>query len=457
MKYNKITNLLGKLDKDEIPKFTTIKWTEIFHQSNGIYNKNKDIKFKTNQLRNDLCDFNDAYIVVTGKITATNPGNDDNVCNRKVSFKTSAPFFNCTLKINSQLTKDAQDLDIVIPMYNLPYYSKNFRKTTGSFWNYYPDIPKSGHDNNANLRQRIIYPIKDSKSFNYKTKSIGNVPDVADPANGNDIAGELEEIKIVVPLKSKSNFMFNLEFLLTNSEIELILKWPEDCVLTDKATREFKAAEDGPLALDKVPAINRPKDLKLIVADCKLYVPVVTLQIEYQNQLYKDLKTRISIDFTWNKYRSQMINQTTTNNLNFLIDPTFNNVNRLFVLVFPNEEDRRFFSKYCTPTVEIKDYNDIIDGEPFYEIPIKNKEETYKAITELIRNDLLRTGNKFNFDYFSEHYKLIAIDLSKQKSDLKNQQINFIGRLEQNAIIFFIFEEKETTRFKFLQNYLTII
>ena len=125
-------------------------------------------------------------------------------------------------------------------------------------------------------------------------------------------------------------------------------------------------------------------------------------------------------------------------------------------MAFQNVEDRKSFSKYYTPTVEIKDYNVIVDGEPFYEIPVKNKEETYKAITELIRNYLLRTGNEFNFEYFCEHYKLIAIDLSKQKSDLKNQQINFIGRLEQNATIFFIVEEKETTGLKFLQNYLTI-
>ena len=220
MGYNKVTNLLGKLDKDEIPKFTTIKLIEIFDQSNGTYNKNKDIRFKTNQLRNDLRDFNDAYIVVTGKMTATNPANDDNVYNRKVCFKNSAPFFNCTLKINSQLIEDAQDLDIVIPMYNLLYYSKNFRQTTGSFWNYYPNMPKSGHDNNANLRQRIIYPIKDSESFDYKTKLVGNVPGVADPATGNDIERELEDTKIVVPLKNLSNFMFNLDFLLVNSEIE---------------------------------------------------------------------------------------------------------------------------------------------------------------------------------------------------------------------------------------------
>ena len=227
--------------------------------------------------------------------------------------------------------------------------------------------------------------------------------------------------------------------------------------MIEKASREELPAVDNLAAEPAVNTINRSKDLKVSVTDCKLYVPVVTLKTEYQNQLYKDLKTGRSIDFTWIKYRSQMINQTATNNLNFLIDPTFNNVNRLFVLAFPNEEDRRSFSKYYTPTVEIKDYNVIIDGEPFYEIQIKNKEETYKAITELIRNDLLRTGNEFNFEYFCEYYKLIAIDLSKQKSDLKNQQINFISSLEQNATIFFIVTEKETTGLKFLQNSLTIV
>ena len=152
-------------------------------------------------MRKDLCDFNDACVVVTGTIIVKNPGNDANQYNTKISLKNYAPFFNCTLKINNQLIEDAQDLDIVMPMYNLLYYSKNFRKTTGSFWNYYPDMPKSGHDNNANLRQRIIYPIKDSESFNYKNKLIGNAPDVADAADGDDIERELEDIKIVVPLK----------------------------------------------------------------------------------------------------------------------------------------------------------------------------------------------------------------------------------------------------------------
>ena len=206
MGYNKITNLLGKLDKDEIPKLTTIKWIEILNQSNGTYNLNKDIRFKTPQIRDDLCDFNNTYVVVTGKITVTNPGNDINVYNRKVALKNSAPFFNCILKINNHLIEDAQDLDIVIPMFNLLYCSKHFRKTTGSFWNYYPDKPNSGYTHTANIpiaripRERIFRLIYNSESFNYKSKFINTLPGVDDPNNGDDIERELEDIKIVVPL-----------------------------------------------------------------------------------------------------------------------------------------------------------------------------------------------------------------------------------------------------------------
>ena len=140
MEYNKITNILGKLTKDEIPKFTTIKWVEIFDQSNNLYNPNKDIRFKTLHLRSDLRDFNEAYIVVAGKINAENSNLPNNInppaniaYRRKVVLQNSTPFFNCILKINNQLVEDASDLDVVMPMYNLLYYSKNFRKTTGSF------------------------------------------------------------------------------------------------------------------------------------------------------------------------------------------------------------------------------------------------------------------------------------------------------------------------------------
>ena len=107
-------------------------------------------------------------------------------------------------------------------------------------------------------------------------------------------------------------------------------------------------------------------------------------------------------------------------------------------MAFPNEEDRKSFSKYYTPNVEIKDYNLLIDLKPFYEIPIKNKQQTYKATTELIKDGDYTTGNSLSYEYFCNTYKLTAIDLSKQNSEFKNQQINFIGRLEKDVTIFFI-------------------
>ena len=138
-----------------------------------------------------MCDFNDAYIVLTGKVNATNanlPNNinpPDNIdYSSRVTLKNSAPFLNCTLKTNNQLIEDAQDLDIVNPMYNLLNYFKNFRKTTGSFWNYYPDKPNSGHIGN-NEKTRVIYPIRNSESFGHKTKLVGNLPAGNDPQLDN--------------------------------------------------------------------------------------------------------------------------------------------------------------------------------------------------------------------------------------------------------------------------------
>ena len=222
---------------------------------------------------------------------------------------------------------------------------------------------------------------------------------------------------------------------MINCELSLDLKWSKKCVLTIKATRSRIAAQgDNPL----VHAINNSTNAVFGIADCKLYVAVVTLPSENANKLLEQLGEGFKITIKWNKYRPQISNQTANNNLNYLIDPTFSKVHRLFVLCYENGENRSFFSKYYVPKVEIKDYNDLVDQKPFYEIPVKNKEETYKAIVELIRNSDYTTGNLLDYEYFSKHYKLIAIDLSKQieleNPDLK-QQISFIERLEQNLTI----------------------
>ena len=104
----------------------------------------------------------------------------------------------------------------------------------------------------------------------------------------------------------------------------------------------------------------------------------------------------------------------------------------------------------------MKVYNVLIDQQPFFDIPIKNKEQTNEQIIELINNSRHNSGNFLDYDYFSKHYKLIAIDLSKENVDLKNQQINFIGKLEQASTLFFIVEKEQETILEFKQNYLIV-
>ena len=145
-----------------------------------------------------------------------------------------------------------------------------------------------------------------------------------------------------------------------------------------------------------------------------MYFPIVNLSAENDNKLLEQLKTGLKRTIKWNKYRSEMSNQPKTNNLNYLIDPTFTNVNRLFVLTFENEDDISSFSKYYVSKVEIKDFNVLIDGIPFFEIPVKNKEEAHEAIIEMTKNNDYTIGNLLDYEYFKDHNKLIAIDLSKQ-------------------------------------------
>ena len=127
MEYQKITNLLGNIS-DNVSRFITKKWTEVHDKSGETYNTNKRIRFETSMLRSDMCDYSDAYIVAKGKITVTNPNN--NAYDKKIALKKNAPFLSCISKINNTLIDNAEGLDIVMPMYNLLEYSKNYRKTT---------------------------------------------------------------------------------------------------------------------------------------------------------------------------------------------------------------------------------------------------------------------------------------------------------------------------------------
>ena len=197
--------------------------------------------------------------------------------------------------------------------------------------------------------------------------------------------------------------------------------------------------------------------------DTKLFVPVVTLSKENDTKLLEQLKTGFKRTIKWDKCRSQMTVQPQNDNLNYLIRPTFSNVNRLFVLSFAKNilgDKRGSFSRYYVPNVEIKDFNVLINGKSFFDLPVKNEEEAYEKIIDMSNNNDYTTGNLLDFAYFKENYKLIAIDLSKQTKLKDPQQINFIGKLENQdhgATMFFIIEKSEETTFNFSQNSATVI
>ena len=221
------------------------------------------------------------------------------------------------------------------------------------------------------------------------------------------------------------------------------MNWLKNCVLIDKSTRE---ANHG--ANPIVYKIDNPENAILEITDIKLYVPVVTLSKEDNTKLLEQLKTWSKRAIKWNKYRPQMSIQPQNNNLNYLIDPRFTNVNRLFILSFPrnnNTDSRYFFSNYYVNKVKVNDFNVLIDGKSFFDLSVKNDEEAYEKIIDMCNNSDYTAGNLLDYTYYKKHYRLIAIDLSKQTKLKDPQQINFIGKLLRNtgATMFFIIEKSE--------------
>ena len=164
------------------------------------------------------------------------------------------------------------------------------------------------------------------------------------------------------------------------------------------------------------PATVAPTELKFEITDTKLHVPVVTLSEENDIKLLEQLKSRFKRTIKWSKYRSQITIQPKNNNLNYLIDPAFTTVNRLVFLSFARiilGDKKSSFSHYYLPDVEIKGFNVLIKEKNFFDLPVKNEEEAYEKIIEMGNSNDYTTGNLFDFGYFKENYKLVAIDLSK--------------------------------------------
>ena len=413
MEYQKIANQLDSVS-NKPSKFRTRNWVEINDKSRGTYTSN-DIKFKTTMLRSNLCDYADAYILVNGRITITGAENDDatrraDERDKGITFKNCAPFTKCI--------DNAKDIDIVMPMYNLIEYNDNYSKISGSLWQYYKYEP---NDN-----------IADSESFKSKIKSIGKTPAV----------GNTKDVQIIVPLKYLSNFWRALEMLLINYEVNLVLTWSRDCVIN-----------------------NYTGARKFAIAETKLYVPVVTLSTQDNAKLLQQLKSGFKITFNQNKYESNIKTYAQNRYLNHSINPSFQGVNRRFVLSFENEDDRASHSTYYLPKVEIKDYDVMIDCRNFFNQTINSMIKTYENIRKIATDpgDDYTTSCLLYCSYFKDHYKMIAIDLRKQQAldadPRAIQQINFTAKLDRdgNTTMFFIIEEAKETVQDFSQGTVKVL
>ena len=204
---------------------------------------------------------------------------------------------------------------------------------------------------------------------------------VANPNYDTNNSGK-KSIELAIPLKYLDNFWRALNIPLISCEVSLELKWNKTCVIT---SQQIGVNLDGGNTV-------APTNAMLAINDCKLYIPVVTLSKDIEITLLTNLKSGFTREIIWNKYRSQMTTEAINNNLNILIDPTFTNVNRLFVLAYQNADDRQSFSQFYLPRVMVKDYNVIIDKLAFFDLPIKT-EEAYEKIIDISRNNEYTTDN----------------------------------------------------------------
>ena len=412
MENQKIINLLDKIDTDS-KHFAAKKWYIINDENNTNYGVNKDTGARV--LRPNLCDYAEAYILVDGIIRATNAVNAT-----RLALKNCAPFTKCNLEINDEHDDTAENSDIVMPMYNLIEYSDNYQDSSATLYQYQRDEPPEDHAVADSMADN-------SDSFKYKIKLLGNVTEVA----GNAAGVRRLNGKVVVPLKYLSNFFRSLEMPLINCKIKLNLTWKKECVLS---TRDGEAV--------------------CIINDTKLYVPVVTLSKEDNKDFIEQQNKRFQRSIYWNEYKTKEINEDADANVFKYInlDPSFQGVNRLFVMAYNRANGQRTRNgrrKYYLPRTDLEKYNVIIDGRNFYDNPIESDIEKYRELKKVMigKGEDYATGSLLNFNYFDKHYKLVAVDLSKQKEldvDPRTiQQTEFKYTLGTNSTIYWVLEKSK--------------
>ena len=406
-------NLLDKKDTNS-KHFATKKWYITNDENDTNYGVNKGtgennpdaVKYDTRVLKRNLCDYADAYILVDGTIRAETlapPGVA--IANTRLALKNCAPFTKCNLEINDEHVDAAENLDIAMPMYNLLEYSDNYQDSSATLYQYKPDERPNGIADN--LTQ------DNSKFFDNKVKLLGNL------VVANNIS--ILNVKIVVPLKYFSNFFRSLEVPLINCKVKLNLTRKKECVLS-----------------------NQAGDALFIINDTKLYVPVVTLSKEDNKDFIVQRNKGFQRYIFWNEYKTKEQNEDANNNVFKYInlDPSFQGVNRLSVMAFSkatNEPDRNSQQKYYLPRIDLNKYNVIIDGRNFYDNPIENNIEKYRELKKVMigKGEDYTTRSLLDYNYFNKHYKLVAVDLSKQQeldADPRAiQQIEFKYMLGTNS------------------------
>ena len=329
--------------------------------------------------------------------------------NTSLALKNCAPFTKCNLEINDEHADTAENLDITMPMNNLIEYSDNYQDSSATLYQYKRDeLPED--DAVANLTA------DNSSSFKYKVSLLG------DPVLDGNITKR--SVKVVVPFKYLSNFFISLEMPLINCKIKLNLTWKKECVLSTNVGNAV-----------------------FIINDTKLYVPLVTLSKEDNKDFIVQQNKGFQRSIYWNEYKTKEINENAdTNVFKYInLDPSFQGVNRLFVMAYNRENGqpaRNGQQKYYLPRIDLEKYNVIIDGRNCYDNPIESDIEKYRELKKVMigKGEDYTTGSLLDFNYFDKHYKLVAVDLSKQKeldADPRAiQQIEFKYILRTNSTIY---------------------
>ena len=296
-------------------------------------------------------------------------------------------------------------------MYNLLEYSDNYQDSTGSLYQFKRDEPPDDNVNVANNTTSLVY----------KSKLIKGTDD-----------NNVNNVKLVVPLKYVSNFFRSLELPLLNCKIDLELTWHKDCMISSVNAAAGQV-------------------VSFMITDTKLYVPVVTLSTKDNTNLTKQLSEGFKRTIYWNQYVSKPFPETPNKKTGITrsdLDATFAGVNRLFDYIL-------YITKYFVPRVDITSYNVLIDGRNFCHQSINDSVRKYDEIRKIAtgKGDNYVTGCLLDYDYFKKNDQLISVDLSKQReldADPRAiQQIEFIGILKTRSKVFTILEKSKETILEF--------